>query len=130
MGQNITCGSWVDEEYMRQRILDAKKTARVWGTVGGVVGGAGIGVGAMELFGNELIGGKVEGQKSMSEIAFWRFKILELKETNKSEYNEIVSTLKEFKEVCDRVKYNVTREMLIRDNCDRFDELFDLAQLD
>jgi hypothetical protein len=46
--------------------LDAKKTKRTWGTVAGAVGGAAVGVGAMELFGNKLIGGAVQGQKSLS----------------------------------------------------------------
>ena len=128
VGQNIVCGSWVDRADMEKRILDAKKTARVLGTVGAVVGGAGIGVGAMELFGNELIGGKVEGQKSMSDTAFWRSKILELKETDKAEYTKIINTLKDFKAICERVKYDTTTEMLISQKCNEFDDLFDLAK--
>ncbi|MCQ2599327.1 MAG: hypothetical protein MJ187_03040 [Alphaproteobacteria bacterium] len=66
MGQSITCGDWVNEDKIKDRILDAKKTARVWGTIGASVGGAGLGVGAMELFGNKVIGGDVEGQYSLS----------------------------------------------------------------
>lgn len=61
MGKNIVCASWVDENLLEKRILDAKKSARTWATVGGVVGGAAVGVGAMELFGNKLIGGAVQG---------------------------------------------------------------------
>ena len=67
VGQQITCGSWTDEEVLRNRVLDARKSARTWATVGGAVGGAGLGVGVMELFGNKLIGGAVEGQKSLDE---------------------------------------------------------------
>lgn len=66
MGRTITCGAWTDEEVLKKRILDAKKSARTWGTVAGAVGGAAVGVGAMELFGNKLIGGKVEGQHALS----------------------------------------------------------------
>ena len=66
-GQNITCGSWIDEDKMKERILDAKKKGRVWATIGASAAGAGVGVGAMELFGNKLIGGKVQGQKQYEE---------------------------------------------------------------
>lgn len=62
--RDITCGGWVDQEKMRKLILDEKKSARAWGTVAAAVGGAGVGVGAMELFGNKLIKGKVEGQRN------------------------------------------------------------------
>ena len=62
--RDITCGGWVDQEKMRKLILDEKKSARTWGTVAAAVGGAGVGVGAMELFGNKLINGKVEGQRN------------------------------------------------------------------
>ena len=63
-GENIECGSWVNEKEMEKRILDARKGARIGGIVASTIGGAGLGVGAMELFGNKLIGGKVEGQKN------------------------------------------------------------------
>ena len=55
MGTNITCGSWIDEEKLEQRILDAKKAGRVWATIGAAVGSAGVGVGAMELIGNKVV---------------------------------------------------------------------------
>ena len=61
-GQNVTCGSWANAKEIEKRILDAKKGARVGGVVASTVGAAGIGFGAMELFGNKLIGGKVMGQ--------------------------------------------------------------------
>jgi hypothetical protein len=66
LGSNIKCGSWVNEDQVKSRILDASKSTRTWATVGGVVGGIGVGVGAMELFGNKLIGGKVQGQKALA----------------------------------------------------------------
>ena len=63
-GENIECGAWANEAEMEKRILDAKKGARIGGIVASTVGGAAVGVGAMELFGNKLIDGKVMGQKS------------------------------------------------------------------
>lgn len=68
VGQQITCGDWTDRNTLRQRVLDARKSGRTWATVGGAVGGAGVGVGIMELFGNRLIGGKVMGQKALDEV--------------------------------------------------------------
>lgn len=62
-GEIIDCGSWANADEIEKRILDARKSARVGGIVAASVGGAGIGVGTMELFGNDLIGGKVQGQK-------------------------------------------------------------------
>ena len=100
MGQKITCGSWVDEQDLTNRILAAKKTGRVAGTVAASVGGAGLGVGAMELFGNKLIGGKVEGQKALSDQELLRSQILVLKKSNQSEYDRIVKALDELETVC------------------------------
>ena len=100
MGRNITCGSWADEEKLKQRILDAKKSARTWATVGGAVGGAAVGVGSMELFGNKLIGGAVQGQKSMEEDELFESQLLVLKKDNKSLYNKIITELKTIKEEC------------------------------
>ncbi|MDR1207601.1 MAG: hypothetical protein LBK26_04285 [Rickettsiales bacterium] len=75
-GARETCGGWLDENFVRQKILDAKKTKRTWGTVAGAVGGAAVGVGTMELFGNKLIGGKVMGQKALKEEELLRSQIL------------------------------------------------------
>ncbi len=103
MGRDITCGEWVDEEMMRQRILDAKKSTRTWATVGGVVGGAGIGVGAMELFGNKLIGGKVQGQKNenLSDSEVLRSQLLVLKEQKSKDFDDFISALKTLKKECE-----------------------------
>ncbi|MBP3397300.1 MAG: hypothetical protein J6K82_00015 [Alphaproteobacteria bacterium] len=101
MGENITCGAWTDEEALRKRILDAKKSARTWATVGGVVGGAAVGVGAMELFGNKAIGGAVEGQYSMNESELLRSQLLVLKKDNPTEYNRYVSALKDVEKLCE-----------------------------
>ncbi len=103
MGQNIKCGSWADEEILRQRILDAKKGARTWATVGGVVGGAGVGVGVMELFGNRLIGGSVMGQKQkgLSDDEVLLRQLRALKNQDKSEFDDFISALETLKAECD-----------------------------
>lgn len=100
-GKTIVCGSWADEDVLNQRILDAKKSGRTWATIGGVVGGAGIGVGAMELFGNELIGGKVEGQnnENLSEAEVLRSQLLAIKGT--PDYNDFMALLRQLKAECD-----------------------------
>ena len=103
-GENITCGSWVDEAMLEKRILDAKKTGRTWATVGGAVGGAAIGVGSMELFGNKLIGGAVEGQKALSGTQLLRSQLLTLKNKNDPQYNAFMTALKELKGACDTAK--------------------------
>ena len=101
-GETIEFGSWVNEDEMEKRILAAKKGARVGGIVAGAVGGAGLGVGAMELFGNKLIGGKVQGQKAkdMEETKLWRSILLTYKEKGDPQYNKIVNALTVMKEAC------------------------------
>lgn len=101
MGQDITCGSWADEEVLRQRILDAKKTGRTWATVGGAVGGAGVGVGIMELFGNRLIGGAVMGQKALEGDAQLLAQLRALREQHPAEFDEFIDTLKTLREECE-----------------------------
>ena len=94
-GENIECGSWTSEKEMEKRILDAKKGARIGGIVASTVGGAGLGVGAMELFGNRLIGGKVMGQKSedLSKEELYVSQLNVLYKQDKSKYDEIVKNL-------------------------------------
>ncbi|MDR2412653.1 MAG: hypothetical protein LBD50_00375 [Rickettsiales bacterium] len=102
MGRNITCGSWTDSKKIESRILDAKKSARTWGTVAGVVGGAGIGVGAMELFGNKLIGGSVQGQKGLNQNELLRSQLLVLKDKEPAQYDLFMSNLRTLKKECDK----------------------------
>ena len=101
MGQNITCGDWADEETLRQRILDAKKGARTWATVGGVVGGAGAGVGVMELFGNRLIGGSVMGQKALEGDQQLLAQLRALKNQDVAEFNRFMDALEILKKECE-----------------------------
>ncbi len=76
IGEQETCGSWEKEEDIKQQILDSKKSGLVGGTIAGAVGGAVLGVGAMELFGNKAIGGKVQGQKALSDEQLLRSQML------------------------------------------------------
>ncbi len=101
-GQTITCGEWADADKLEQRILDAKKTARTWATVGGSVGGAGVGVGIMELFGNKLIGGDVQGQKTFAndKTKLLKSQLAVLQEQNPKTYAEFQDKLKEIKKLC------------------------------
>lgn len=122
-GETINCGSWVDEEMLRQRILDAKKTGRTWATVGGAVGGAAVGVGSMELFGNKLIGGAVEGQKAMQGTALLRSQLLTLKNKGDSRYEEFKSNLKSLQTACDKFK---AAGGTVPDECTEFESLMDI----
>ncbi len=117
-GENIECGSWVDEDEMEKRILAAKKGSRVGGIVAGAVVGAGVGVGAMELFGNKLIGGKVQGQKAknMEGYKLYRSVLLTYKDKNPGEYEKIVKALTTIKEACEKSDQKPVE-------CDEYSEL-------
>ena len=97
VGQRITCGAWTNRDTLRKRALDARKSGRVWASVGGAVGGAGLGVGIMELFGNRLIGGKVMGQKSLDEIELL---YSQMSETERREYTE---SMEKLSDLCDEL---------------------------
>ncbi len=101
----ITCGNWIDQNKLEKRILDSKKTARTWATVAGSVGGAGIGVGAMELFGNKLLSTagvkSVEGQNALKGDALLISQLKVMKKNNQSKYDTVMSHLNAIKEACD-----------------------------
>lgn len=126
MGQTITCGSWANEEDMRQRILDAKKGARIGGTIAASVGGAAIGVGAMELFGNQWIGGKVEGQAALEGAELMRSQILALEKDDASQYKEVIKELKVVKVECEGTLKN-SSDTQVKEICEKYSPLFDLA---
>ena len=135
MGKTITCGSWVAEEEMRQRILDAKKKVRVWSTVGASVGGAALGVGAMELFGNKLLGkgiSSVEGQKGLQGAAQKRSQLLVLQKENEASYDTVIANLKDLKTQCnglpdcDDGDTNCKNAKAV---CDKYKEWIDAAVL-
>lgn len=102
-GENIECGSWADKNVIEKRILDAKKGNRVGGVVAVTVASAGIGVGAMELFGNKLIGGKVEGQKNkkLEEDAVYRSQLLTLSRKDYATFQKYIKDLKDIKKACE-----------------------------
>ena len=95
-GETIECGSWANEKEMEKRILDAKKGARIGGIVASTLGGAGLGVGAMELFGNKAIGGKVMGQKNekLSDAELYTSQLNVLKKENPAEYNRVMDAMR------------------------------------
>ena len=127
MGNMITCGSWADKDDMRQRILDGKKKARVWGTVGASVGGAALGVGVMELFGNEAIGGKVEGQAALSGDQLMRSQVLVLQKENKAEYDRFISQLQILKTECARDVWKNSEDAQVNEICKKYNGLFNMA---
>lgn len=128
-GQNIACGSWADYDMLKKRILDAKKTARTWATVGGAVGGAAVGVGAMELFGNKMIGGSVQGQKALEGDQLLRSQLAVLKKDNEADYKKFITNLKVLKTECakDYVVEAKEKDEELKTMCDEFKGLFDLA---
>lgn len=104
-GEDIECGGWADKNVLEKRILDAKKGNRVAGIVASTIGGAGVGVGIMESFGNQLIGHGLSGQKAMDDNAFRKSQLLTLKEKGRDdEYNEYIGYLKTIKTVCETNK--------------------------
>lgn len=126
MGHNIACGEWVDYNMLKERILDAKKSARTWATVGGAVGGAAVGVGAMELFGNRLIDGAVQGQKSskLSELELLESQLAVLKAEDVSTYNNFIKYLGELKCACNSSVW--TSDEQKPDECDEYEDAFEL----
>jgi hypothetical protein len=134
MGKTITCGSWVAEEEMRQRILDAKKKVRVWSTVGASVGGAALGVGAMELFGNKLLGkgiSSVEGQKGLQGAAQKRSQLLVLQKEDKTKYDTVIANLKDLKGQCGQLPTDCAEEkncQAAKAVCDKYKEWIDAAE--
>ena len=95
-GETIECGSWANAQEMEKRILDARKGARIGGIVASTVGGAGLGVGAMELIGNTAIKGW-KGQKELEGEQLYRSQLLVLKDKNPSEYQRIGEALQVLK---------------------------------
>lgn len=105
----VTCGSWVDDDEMQKRILDAKKTGRALATVGGVVGGIGLGVGAMEAFGNKALDGAFDGalmgQKSKNWSVCERVnsELAELSRKNDGDYSKYCGIIKQLDAECKKI---------------------------
>lgn len=126
MGKNITCGEWANYDTLKGRILDAKKSARTWATVGGAVGGAAVGVGAMELFGNKLIGGSVQGQKAMQGDELLRSQLAVLKKDNKAEYDKFIRHLRNLKTECENKVWVDHADEEKDAMCEEYKGVFDL----
>ena len=126
-GENIECGSWANKKDLEQRILDAKKGNRIAGIVASSVGGAAVGVGAMELFGNRLIGGKLEGQKNMEGLTLYKSQLLTLKSKNPSLYEARIADLRQIKRFCEE-NPGVVKDSDGKDACGMYADL--LAQVD
>lgn len=123
MGDTITCGEWADEAMLKQRILDAKKKGRTWATVGAAVGGAGLGVGAMELFGNKLLAkagvSSVEGQDGLDETDLLCSQLKVLQKEDKAEYDNIKQHLQTLSDKCENT--NWTDEVKKPEDCGKYD---------
>ncbi len=130
MGRVITCGAWANYDTLKQRILDAKKSARTWATIGGAVGGAGIGVGAMELFGNRLIGGKVMGQKALEGAELVRSQLAVLKKDSPSQYEKFMDALHQVKCACENEVWAHTDAENKPKACQNNEDLFVLDETD
>lgn len=126
-GENIECGSWADKNMIEKRILNAKKGNRIGGIVAASVAGAGVGVGAMELFGNRLIGGKLEGQKNMEGLTLYKSQLLTLKSKNPSLYEARIADLRQIKRFCEE-NPGVVKDSDGKDACGMYADL--LAQVD
>lgn len=98
-GEAIECGSWANKQEMEKRILDARKGARIGGIVASTVGGAGLGVGVMELIGNTSIKGW-KGQKDLEGAELYKALLRTYEKENTAKYNEIVDALTVLKQAC------------------------------
>ena len=118
MGETIKCGAWANADTLRGRILDAKKKGRTWATVGGAVGGAAIGVGAMELFGNKLIGGAVQGQKALEGNELLKSQLAVLADKKPSEYREFKQHMQNIKRLCTETEWPDGK---VPEDCSKYD---------
>ena len=100
MDKTVTCGQWVEEATLQERVLESKKKGRAWAIAGAAVGGAALGVGAMELFGNKLIGGKVEGQAALTGTELLCSQLKVLKEKDSEKYQTLMDFIKKLQPAC------------------------------
>jgi hypothetical protein len=98
MGDTVKCGSWFDKENLEDRVLEAKKSARIWGTVGASVGGAAVGVGisegAMAIAAHMGSDSKLMGQKALSDAEWLKKKLQNLKKESPNDHEKVCGLLK------------------------------------
>ena len=106
MGQNVTCGGWLDTEDLKARVLDAGKSRRVWGAVATSFVGAGAGVGvsegAMAIAAKKGSDSQLLGQKALDGTELLISQIKELKRKNIVEYNRVMNAMQVLDETCDK----------------------------
>ena len=114
-GETIECGSWANAKEIEQRILDARKGNRIGGVVAASVGGAGVGVGTMELFGNKVIGGKGQGQKADKNTTYKSY-LEYLKTNNIAKYQEVINAMELVKKSQDFTGFEQEEQNFIKNN--------------
>lgn len=122
-GSEVLCGEWADKAVLKDRILEAEKTSRVWATVGASVGGAGLGVLAMETFGNKWIGGAVEGQenKKLTEAELIVSQVKALKGSDDQSYNSFIQALRDLKSACSNIGVAINNDESLKSKCAQYE---------
>ena len=64
----------------------------------------------MELFGNKLIGGAVQGQKALSDDELLYSQLAVLKKNDKIKYTEIMNQVERLKQACDETDWTGTEK--------------------
>ena len=105
MGQTVTCGGWLDNDDLKERVLVATKKQRVLGTVATTLIGAGAGVGisegAMAIAANQGSDSKLMGQRALDATDLIISHIKKLQHDNIAEYNRILDAMRKLDEACD-----------------------------
>ena len=103
-GMSVECGSWIDGKDLDNAILDAKKGARVGGTVAASVIGAGVGFGLAELLGQKLIK-DFKGQASLNREVAEELKqlVISLKKSDPGQLTRYTSAVKDFVSKCNKL---------------------------
>ena len=84
---------------------------------------------AMELFGNKLIGGAVQGQKALEGDELLRSQLAVLKKDNEAEYKKFMRHLRDLKDECakDHVVNAMGEDKDLREMCEEFKGIFNMA---
>jgi len=125
-GTAAECGSWIDGKDLDKAILDAKKGARVGGTVAASVIGAGAGFGLAELLGqNGLLIKDFKGQASMKRETQEQLSdfVKSLARSDPGQLNKYTEGVRDFVKQCNKegkAPANCTKaDAYDNDYCDR-----------